>query len=610
VPRRVPGLDDVPERTQRLFIRGNHQQPADVVPRRFLEALDNTPYPISESGRRQFAEDLLREDNPLTRRVIVNRLWHHLFGRGLVATPDNFGKLGSLPTHPDLLDWLAVRFAEDGWSLKKMIRLIVSSQTWQQESQPTEESRQVDPDNLFLSHANVRRLEAEAIRDAMLTAAGSVDLAIQGEPVAGNSNRRGVFVRVNRNALDPLLRAFDFPEPHSSVGSRDATNVPAQSLLMLNSPQVAELASKLASQVFQPTAAASDDERVRLLFRRLFSRDPSSYEIEQASQYIQSTQGVLKQRHKEVADLKSSCQNVKQQIAVIIEPKRKLLAEQNPPAAATVTVAPLAQWEFELDAADSLGGLHGTLVDGANIVEGALAVSQGAHVNTVPLTKSLTTKTLEAWVKLDSLEQRAGGVMTVQSKDGNVFDSLVFGEKEPRRWLAGSNGFVRTQEFAGGAEETEAAERMVHLVVSYHADGTVVGYRDGVRYGQAYKTSRPVEFKAGESLVSFGVRHLPNVGNRQLAGKIERARLYDKALSDEEVAESYQQAAGRISDKRVFESLAKSERDEVQQLKQRLVELERTMIAYGPLPDISDEQQAWNDLARALLTLKEFIYVR
>ncbi len=128
IPRRVPGLDDVPERTQSLFVRGNHKQPADTVPRRFLEAIDNEPYPTTETGRRQFAEDLLRDDNPLSRRVIVNRLWHHLFGRGIVATPDNFGKLGSLPTHPELLDWLAIRFVEDGWSLKKMIRLIVTSE--------------------------------------------------------------------------------------------------------------------------------------------------------------------------------------------------------------------------------------------------------------------------------------------------------------------------------------------------------------------------------------------------------------------------------------------------------------------------------------------------
>jgi hypothetical protein len=173
--------------------------------------------------------------------VIVNRLWHHLYGRGIVATPDNLGKLGSLPTHPELLDWLADRFVEDGWSLKKMIRLIVTSNTWQQSSQPSEKSRQIDPDNLLLSHANVRRLEAEAIRDSMLVAAGNIELDVQGVPVDGNSNRRSIFIRVHRNALNPMLRVFDFPEPHSAVGSRDVTNVPGQSLLMMNSPQVAEI---------------------------------------------------------------------------------------------------------------------------------------------------------------------------------------------------------------------------------------------------------------------------------------------------------------------------------------------------------------------------------
>ncbi len=161
------------------------------------------------------------------------------------------------------------------------------------------------------------------------------------------------------------------------------------------------------------------------------------------------------------------------------------------------------------------------LIDGAEISEGTLAVKDGAHVNTMPLSKSLKTKTLEAWVQLDTLDQRGGGVMTVQTRDGNVFDSIVFAEQKKRRWMAGSNGFARTQPFDGGGEETEAANRFVHIAISYHADGTVIGYRDGIRYGKPYKTSPPLEFRAGESMVSFGVRHLPNLGNHRLAGRIE-----------------------------------------------------------------------------------------
>ena len=147
VPTRVPGLDETKGRTQALFVRGNHKQPAETVPRRFLEAFDETPYPVTQSGRLQLADDVLRDDNPLTRRVIANRIWHHLFGKGISQTPDNFGRLGRQPTHPELLDWLSNRFQQDDWSLKSLIRLIVTSDTWQQSSVPSEQAIEIDPDN-------------------------------------------------------------------------------------------------------------------------------------------------------------------------------------------------------------------------------------------------------------------------------------------------------------------------------------------------------------------------------------------------------------------------------------------------------------------------------
>lgn len=611
VPQRVPGLDDVPARQQPLFVRGNHRQPADIVPRRFLEAIDSAPYPATVTGRRELAEDLLRDDNPLSRRVIVNRLWHHLFGRGLVATPDNFGKLGSLPTHPELLDWLAIRFVEDGWSLKKMIRLMVTSQTWQQSSVASNKSREIDPDNLYLSHANVRRLEAEAIRDAMLTAASMVDWNVQGQPVGSDSNRRSVFIRVHRNALDPMLRVFDFPEPHSSVGSRDVTNVPAQSLLVMNSPQVAAIATELADKLLLTSAELSDDERITNLFRRILSRDPTNTEREQLLQYLQSTTKTIQQRRSELDKLTASLATANHRIAEVIERQRKKMSEvELPAAAAKAMVTPIASWEFDQDGSDTLGNLHGLLIDGAKIVDGALALSQGAHLNTAPLVKSLTTKTLEAWVRLDNLEQRGGGVMTVQTQDGSVFDSIVFAEKEPGRWLAGSNNFARTMDFSGGTVEAEADDRFVQVAICYHADGTVIGYRDGVRYGNAYKTTPPVKFRAGKAIVSFGVRHLPNTGNRQLAGRIQRAKLYDKALSDDEVLEAFRQTSALISESRVLESLAEEQRVEVEELKRIVGDLAQSIDSYGPLPEGSDERQAWTDAARALLMLKEFIYVR
>lgn len=205
---------------------------------------------------------MLSDSNPLTRRVIVNRLWHHLFGRGIVATPDNFGKLGIEPTHPELLDYLATQFKQTGGSMKQMIRSIVLSKTWQLSSKPGVKAMEIDPENGYLSHAFLRRLDAEAIRDSLLAVSGEMNADLFGAPVDGNSPRRSIYVKVRRTGLDPFLRAFDFPEPFSAVGRRDATNVPAQSLTMMNDQRVAALAADWRStstptRSWLPTTIAS-----------------------------------------------------------------------------------------------------------------------------------------------------------------------------------------------------------------------------------------------------------------------------------------------------------------------------------------------------------------
>ncbi len=200
--------------------------------------------------------------------------------------------------------------------------------------------------------------------------------------------------------------------------------------------------------------------------------------------------------------------------------------------------------------------------------------------------------------------------MTVQTNDGNIFDSIVFGEIQNRHWMSGSNNHARTKPFTGGSEELEAVERPVHLAISYHDDGTVVGYRDGERYGKPYKSTPPVEFKAGQSIVSFGIRHLPNNPDRCLAGRIERANLYDHALSDEQILESFQHWSDYVSDSQVLAALSEQQRDTVAQLKQLVKEKESNIAKFGPLPPQSDDQQAWTELTRTLLMLKEFIYVR
>ncbi len=611
VPTRVPGLDETVGRTQPLFVRGNHKRPGELVPRRFLEAFDPSPYETVESGRSQLAEDLVSTDNPLTRRVIVNRLWHHLFGRGIVETTDNLGQLGTKPTHPELLDWLAVRFEQDGWSLKQMIRLMVSSQTWQQSSLPTDAARERDPANQLLSHANVRRMEAEVIRDSLLAVSGRLETnAMFGPPADGRSNRRSIYVRVIRNALDPFLRAFDFPEPFSAVGRRDVTNVPAQSLTMMNSEYVRQIASDLARTVGRGEETESDSQRVNRLFLKLFSRLPTESERAIYLRHLRATRERFSDRTRRRGELELELARQRNLAHSIFEPVRQQLSQisQKQDEAKPLPPQPIAHWSFDEDLNDELGKLHGVGHGAARIEGGALVVRDGGFVTTAPLKHALSAKTLEAWVRLDSLQQRGGGVMTIQTQDGAVFDSIVFGEQSPGHWLAGSDHFRRTQPFQGIAD-SEADDRFVHIAIVYHGDGRIVGYRDGVPYGSPYSSHGPNRFEPDASIVSFGIRHLPAGGNRLLSARIDQARLYDRALSDTEIAASFSSASGRVTREQVIASMTGQQRNELQTIEQTIKALETEINALGDVPGGSAELAAWIDVAHASLMMKEFIYV-
>jgi uncharacterized protein DUF1553/uncharacterized protein DUF1549/concanavalin A-like lectin/glucanase superfamily protein len=205
---------------------------------------------------------------------------------------------------------------------------------------------------------------------------------------------------------------------------------------------------------------------------------------------------------------------------------------------------PMARWEFNDDLKDSLGELHGTSHNGAKREDGAVRLDgQRAFVATAPLKTALKAKTLEVWVRLENLKQQGGGAITVQTLDGVTFDAIVFGEREPAHWMAGSNGYTRTQSFQA-APETDADRAVVQVAIAYDADGTVTGYRNGLAYGQPYKSNGPMTFDAEKSQIVFGLRHAPVGGNRHLAAWIDKAQLYDRALTAEEVAAS----AGTVTD--------------------------------------------------------------
>lgn len=290
-----------------VFVRGNHLElSSEQVPRSFLPGITGSNPVInnSGSGRMEMVESILSPTNPLTSRVMVNRVWHHLFGKGIVETVDNFGLQGKLPTNPELLDFLAISFQENGWSIKQLIRSIVLTETFQRATLADEAVQEKDPENLFLAGYPVRRLEAEAIRDGLLAVAGNLDTTpygpsvkvhltsfMQGRGRPGNSGpldgdgRRSVYVEVRRNFLPHVLQTFDFPSPFTAFGKRDVTNVPTQSLLLMNDPFVIHQAEVMATNL-----SAYDDKdiesRVKRIYQLLFSRNPNATELEAAAKYI------------------------------------------------------------------------------------------------------------------------------------------------------------------------------------------------------------------------------------------------------------------------------------------------------------------------------------
>jgi hypothetical protein len=288
-PVRAPGVVEGTVVDQPLFVRGSHKQPADPVPRRFLEAIDPRPFAATESGRRELADRLVAANNPLTPRVFVNRVWHHLFGRGIVASVDNFGQMGDLPSHPELLDFLASQFIaptagdQPGppakpWSLKSLVRLLATSRAFRLAVQPSASARRLDAVNTLFSHARLRRLEGESIRDALMAVSGRLDRRAFGPSDPGGTSRRSIYIGVIRNQPDPFLSVFDPPSTQSTQGRRDESHVPAQALVLMNSPFVKGLAVKRADRLVEECHDLPADRRIALLFVEMLGREPTGAE--------------------------------------------------------------------------------------------------------------------------------------------------------------------------------------------------------------------------------------------------------------------------------------------------------------------------------------------
>jgi hypothetical protein len=297
------GVEDGNATNVPIFVRGNHERPGEIQPRHFPRALsDGKPISDNVSGRLELAQWIANRDNPLTARVMVNRAWRWHFGRGLVATTDNFGKLGAKPSHPELLDWLAIWFMENGWSVKKLNALILNSATFQMSSTANAAALKIDPTNLLLSRAPLRRMEAEPLRDSLLQISGQLDLKVGGtiwtfenyklvfnhtseDTTTYSSNRRAIYLPVIRNHVYDLFELFDFPDPGTVNGNRADTTIAPQALYLMNSPLVLRTCATMAKQLLAKKNL-TNAQRVEWLYAKVYNRKPTSKESKNAVKFV------------------------------------------------------------------------------------------------------------------------------------------------------------------------------------------------------------------------------------------------------------------------------------------------------------------------------------
>ncbi|MBC7818633.1 MAG: DUF1553 domain-containing protein, partial [Planctomycetaceae bacterium] len=272
-----------------IHIRGDITRKGALVNRRFVSVLsDSEPRRFeSGSGRRELAEAIADRRNPLTARVFVNRVWSLLIGRPLVGTPSNFGVLGQRPTHPELLDDLAVRFMENGWSIKSLHREIVLSSTYRQSSDADGAKQAADPTNRLLSHMNRRRLDIEQWRDAVLLVAGRLNPSLNGpsiEPEKPDETRRTLYARISRLELNPLLARFDFPDPNAHSDRRVHTTTPLQKLFVLNSPFMLAQAEAFVRRLMAEETSTTD--RIQRAYSLILNRPATEEELRLGAAFV------------------------------------------------------------------------------------------------------------------------------------------------------------------------------------------------------------------------------------------------------------------------------------------------------------------------------------
>jgi hypothetical protein len=316
-PRAMIPVESGEVRDEAIRLAGKYDDKSEVVPRGFLQVLCEgppPPLPGDRSGREEFARWLTAPGSrtaALSARVLANRVWHHLLGRGLVRTVDNFGRTGEQPSHPALLDFMAAELQRERWSLKSLIRKVVLSRVFALSSRSSEEQREKDPENRLLGRFSRRRLDPESLRDGMLWSAGVLEtgrqestvgyLGDQATAVGANLVRRrtdfrfrSVYLPVVRNDLPEIFEAFDFANPHTATGARSVTTVPVQALYLLNDPQVMETSAAMARRVLQGSQDVTVEARLKVLYELLAAGEPASAELAAAAEYVRLVEGELR----------------------------------------------------------------------------------------------------------------------------------------------------------------------------------------------------------------------------------------------------------------------------------------------------------------------------
>ena len=292
LPEKYPFLHVVHDKddpkNEHVYIRGSKDNLGAEVPRRFLTILGGKPLQTG-SGRLDLAEAIACSDNPLTARVMVNRIWLHHFGRGIVNTPSNFGRMGERPSHPELLDYLAASFVKSGWSVKAMHREIMLSATYARSSESIKKNEKIDPDNSLFWRANRRRLDVEALRDSLLHVSGNLEILLGGEPTLISepaNRRRTVYSYVSRRKLDKSLGLFDFPNPNQTSPQRIGTNTPLQGLFFLNSEFIMRQAERLTDRLIGEIGG--DGKRIERAYWLVYGRAPTKEEMALGGDYLKS----------------------------------------------------------------------------------------------------------------------------------------------------------------------------------------------------------------------------------------------------------------------------------------------------------------------------------